>query len=166
MSILYIIVPEAGFRLKILSDGVLSGDHMGFLKRLLGLEIKPGEPENLPDEIFEETIRKPDVPVFVFFFNNWCSGCQVMHGLINEVGPEYIGRARFYKMDATRSPHAITALEIRGVPVLAAFTPGGAADRVTGLINITELRNWIEGHLPAAEAAPGQEISGPDQDRE
>ncbi len=139
---------------------------MGFLKKLLGLETQPGEPENLPDEFFEETVTRPDMPVFVFFFNNWCSGCQVMHGLINEVGPEYIGRARFYKMDATRSPRAVTTLEIRGVPVLAVFTPGGAADRMTGLINITELRNWIESHLPGAEGSPEQEISETDPDRE
>ena len=115
--------------------------------------------------MFEDTVADPDIPVFVFFFNNWCSGCQVMHGLINEVGPEYLGRARFYKMDATRSPRAVTALEIRGVPALAAFTSGGTADRVTGLINITELRNWIDRHLPAEEEAPGQDESGTDQDR-
>ncbi|RKZ83016.1 MAG: hypothetical protein DRQ39_10005, partial [Gammaproteobacteria bacterium] len=60
---------------------------------------------------------------------------------------------------------AVTALEIRGVPVLAAFTPGGAADRITGLINITELRHWIESHLPGVEGTPGQEISETDQNR-
>lgn len=138
---------------------------MGFFKRLIGIETRPGEPEALPDEIFDETIGEPDLPVFVFFFNNWCSGCQVMHGLINEIGPDYIGRARFYKMDATRSPHAITALQIKGVPVLAVFTPGGAVDRITGVINITELRHWIESHLPDVEGAPGQDISGTDQNR-
>jgi thioredoxin-like negative regulator of GroEL len=138
---------------------------MGFFKRLIGIETKPGEPVALPDEMFDEAVREPDMPVFVFFFSNWCSTCQVMHGLINEVGPEYIGRARFYKMDATKNPHAVTALEIRSVPVLAAFTPGGAVDRATGLLNITELRNWIESHLPAVETAPGQDISETGEDR-
>ena len=139
---------------------------MGLIKRLLGLETKPGEPERLPDEMFEETVKGPEVPTFVLFFNNWCSGCQVMHGLLNEIGPEYLGRAQFYKMDVTKSPNAVTALEIRGAPVLAAFTPGGAAEKMTGLINITELRNWIESHLPGAEGAPGQTISETDEDRE
>ena len=58
---------------------------MGLIKRLLGLEAKPGEPETLPDEMFEETVKGPEVPTFVLFFNNWCSGCQVMHGLLNEM---------------------------------------------------------------------------------
>jgi thioredoxin-like negative regulator of GroEL len=124
---------------------------MGFLKRLLGLETKPGEPETLPDEVFEETVKTSDMPMFVLFFSTWCSGCQVMHGLLNEVGPEYLGRARFYKMDVTRSPGAVTALEIRGVPVIAVFGPGGEADRTAGLMNITELRDWIESHLPGTE---------------
>lgn len=138
---------------------------MGFFKRLIGIETKPGEPEPLSDEMFDETVREPDMPVFVVFFSLWCSGCQVMLGLLNEVGPEYIGRGHFYKMDVGNSPHAITALEIRGVPVLAAFLPGGAADRMTGLMNITDLRNWIESHLPGVEGAPGQSISETDQDR-
>jgi thioredoxin-like negative regulator of GroEL len=138
---------------------------MGFLRRLLGLETKPGEPEALRDEDFEETVKGPDLPVFVFFFNLWCSGCQVMHGLINEVGPEYLGKARFYKMDVTKSPKAATAMQLKGVPLLAAFSPEGKADVTTGLMNITELRNWIESHLSDAEGAPGQEIYGSDQDR-
>ncbi len=137
---------------------------MGFIQRLLGLETKPGEPEPLPDKIFEETVKGPEIPTFVLFFNNWCSGCQVMHGLINEIGPDYLGRAQFYKMDVTKSPRAVTAMEIRSVPVLAAFTPDGAADRTVGLIDITELRNWIESHLPGAEGAPGQTISETDED--
>lgn len=132
---------------------------MGFFKRLLGLETKPGEPEALPDRIFEETVREPDMTVFVFFFNLWCSGCQVMHGLLNEVGPEYVGRARFYKMNVNRSPHTVTAINIRGVPVLAAFSPGGAVDRIAGLMNITELRDWIESRLPGEEGEGSQESS-------
>jgi thioredoxin-like negative regulator of GroEL len=132
---------------------------MGFIKRILGLESKPGEPVSLPDELFEETVREPDKPLFILFFNNWCSGCQVMHGLLNEVGPEYIGRGQFFKMDASKSPRAVTAMEIRGVPVLAAFTPGGGIDKTAGLMNITELRNWIESHLPETEGAPGLETS-------
>ncbi len=138
---------------------------MGFFKRLIGLETKPGEPEALPDKIFKETVSKPDMPVFVFFFNLWCSECQVMHGLLNEVGPEYVGRSRFYKMDVNESPHAATALNIRGVPVLAAFSPGGAIDRTAGLMNITELRDWIESRLPGEEATAAQDISETDQDR-
>jgi thioredoxin-like negative regulator of GroEL len=139
---------------------------MGFLKRLLGLETRPGEPEALHDEAFEATVTGPELPVFVFFFNLWCSSCQVMHGLLNEVGPEYTGRARFYKMDATKSPRAVTAMEIRGVPVLAAFSPDGKTDRMTGLMDITELRNWIEDHLSPDEQNPGRDEAASVRDEE
>ena len=138
---------------------------MGFFKRLLGLDTKPGEPETLPDKIFDVTVGAPDIPVFVLFFNLWCSGCQVMLGLLNEIGPEYIGRARFYKMDVNKSPHAVTTIDIRGVPVLAVFSPGGAVDRIAGLMNITELRNWIESCLPGEEATATQDVSDTSQDR-
>jgi len=138
---------------------------MGFFKKLLGLERSPGEPEPLPDEKFDETVGSPEMPVFIVFFSLWCSSCQVMLGLLNEVAPEFLGRARFYKMDAGRSPHAITALGIRGVPVLAAFAPDGKADRTTGLMDITELRNWIESHITGPDGTSGQDVSGSGKDR-
>jgi thiol-disulfide isomerase/thioredoxin len=162
---LYIIVSEADFRLKFLVRRVKGGETMGFLKRLLGLETKPGEPETLDDRVFDDAIDEPDIPVFIFFFNLWCSGCQVMHGLLNEIGPDYIGRARFYKMDVNKSPHAVTALGIRGVPVLAVFSPGGRSDSTAGLLNITELREWIESRISGGEAASGTDMPESDQDR-
>jgi len=137
---------------------------MGFFRKMLGLERSPGEPELLQDEKFDETVGSPDMPVFVVFFSLWCSSCQVMLGLLNEVGPEYIDRARFYKMDAGRSPHAVTTLGIRGVPVLAAFAPGGAADSITGLMNITDLRNWIDSHLPGSKTTSDPDTHGPGRD--
>jgi thioredoxin 2 len=132
---------------------------MGFIRRLLGLETKPGEPESLRDELFEDTVKDPDMPVFIFFFNLWCSGCQVMHGLLNEVGPEYIGRARFYKMDATQSPRAVAALGLKGVPVLASFRPGEKAEWMGGLMNITELREWIDSLIDGTVSEPGEPVA-------
>jgi len=148
---------------------------MGFIRRLLGLETKPGEPESLRDELFEDTVKDPDMPVFIFFFNLWCSGCQVMHGLLNEIGPEYIGRARFYKMDATQSPRTVSALGLKGVPVLASFRPGEKAEWMGGLMNITELREWIDSRLtgaaleseePVTEGPVDVEYTEPQDDRE
>jgi thioredoxin 1 len=156
----YIIIPGAGFRPINIDIRITYGGGMGFFKRLLGLETRPGEPETLRDELFGETVSDPDLPLFVFFFNLWCSGCQVMHGLLNEVAPEYIGRARFYKMDAGKSPRTVSELGIRGVPLLVSYTPDGEPESISGLLNITELRSWLDGRIAGgdgtAAAAPAK----------
>lgn len=124
---------------------------MGFLKRLLGIERRPGEPEPLGDERFDEAVSGDGLPVFVLFSSLWCPQCQVMHGLLNELGPLYAGRALFYRMDVSKSPNAPARLEVRGVPQVIAFRGGAQIARLTGLIPIDELREWIENRIGGTE---------------
>lgn len=130
---------------------------MGFLKRLLGLETTPGEPEPLTDAAFENVVLSSDLPCFVYVFSLWCSGCQVMGGLLNEVGPDYVGRARFFKLDATKNPHTAAALGVSGVPAVILVRGGAAVDRLVGLVPLNDLRAWLDRALAApetGEAAP------------
>jgi len=120
---------------------------MGFIKRLLGLETKPGEPETIDPERFERDVLRGDLPCVVEFYNLWCSSCQVMTGLLNEIGPGYLDRARFYKVNAERSPSIPPRYGVSGVPTLIIFKGGEPVDRLTGLVPIDELKAWIEQHL-------------------
>jgi thioredoxin-like negative regulator of GroEL len=120
---------------------------MGLLRRILGLETNPGEPEPLNDENFEQAVSGAETPVFVNFFHLWCSSCQVTGGLLNEIGPDYIGKARFYKMDVTKNPHTPSLLNVRGVPTTIVFAGGAEQARHTGLVPIDQLREWIEAQI-------------------
>lgn len=130
---------------------------MGFIRRLLGIETRPGEPEPLTDSGFDAAAAGSDLPVFVFFFSLWCSSCQVTGGLLNELGPEYASRARFYKIDATKNPAAAAKMNVRGVPAVIALSGGKVTGRSTGLIPLDQLRDWIEESLARAEGAEGKE---------
>jgi thioredoxin 1 len=120
---------------------------MGFLKRLFGLETKPGEPESIGGERFEREVLQGELPCIVEFYNLWCSSCQVMTGLLNELGPGYLGRARFYKVLVDRNPSIPGRFQISGVPTIALFKNGEAVDRLVGLVPIDELKAWIDGSL-------------------
>mgnify|MGYP001765734338 CR=1 FL=1 len=120
---------------------------MGFLRKLLGLEVKPGEPAPLSDSIFYNEIAGKELPCFVYFFSLWCSSCQVMGGLLNEIGPEYADKACFYKIDVSKNPEATARFEIKGVPTVIALKKGEPVDRHTGLVPIDEIRDWIEKNL-------------------
>ncbi len=119
---------------------------MGFLKRLLGIETKPGEPESIGDDSFEEEVLRSELPCVVEIYNLWCSSCQVMAGLLNEVGPDYLGKVKFFKVNAERSPSIPQRFQVSGVPTILLIERGEVVDRLTGLVPLDELRDWIERH--------------------
>lgn len=120
---------------------------MGFLKRLLGLETKSGEPESIGDDRFEEEVVRSELPCVVEIYNLWCSSCQVMAGLLNEVGPDYVGKVKFFKVNADRNPFIPQRFKVSGVPTILLIERGEVIDRLTGLVPLDELRDWIEQHI-------------------
>ncbi len=120
---------------------------MGFFKRLFGIEVKRGEPVSLSNNAHFNEAISGDIPSLVYFFHLWCSSCQVMGGLLNEVGPEYIDRIDFYKVDIHKVPKAATAHRISGVPTQIIFSGGVPVARHTGLMPLDQLKDWIENHL-------------------
>lgn len=120
---------------------------MRFIKRLLGLEHKDGEPIPVCDNRFEKEVLNNSLPCFVDFYSLWCSPCQVMSGLLNEVGPQYIGRAAFFKVDINKSPSTAGLFKINSVPTLIVVKNGREIDRFAGLMPLNSLRAWIEEHI-------------------
>ncbi len=120
---------------------------MGFFKKLLGLEQKPGEPVPLTDRELDQAISENGVTVFIYCFHLWCSSCQVMSGLLNEIGPDYVERAKFYKLDVSKNPASGQRFEVSGVPTIIALREGNVIDRHTGLIPLDPLKEWIESNL-------------------
>lgn len=133
---------------------------MGFIKRILGLETKPGEPASLTDREFNDTIEKSGVPCFVYFFHLWCSSCQVMGGLLNEIGPEYSDRAVFYKLDVNKNPESMGRANVSAVPTIIAYRNGTPVDRHSGLIPLNPLKAWIEKNLEGPGPAEAEDGGG------
>ena len=120
---------------------------MGFFKRLFGIEVKPGEPVSLPDNVNFQKAINSGTPCLVYFFHLWCSSCQVMSGLLNEIGPEYLDKINFYKVDIHKVPGVAAEHGISGVPTQIIFSGGAPVARHTGLMPIDQLKDWIENHL-------------------
>jgi thioredoxin 1 len=129
---------------------------MGFIKRLLGLEQRPGEPKPLNDDRFEGAVLNNPLPCFIDFYNLWCSPCQVMGGLLNEVGPQFTGRADFYKVDVNKNPAIAAHFGVRSVPTIVVVRGGGEVGRHVGLMPLNPLKQWIEAHIQGemTEQAP------------
>ncbi len=117
---------------------------MGFLSNLFSREPKPGKPIEIGDEDFEQLVLASDTPAVVSFFNSSCPHCQVMTGLLNELGPEYAGKVNVFRLNANNNPETARMYQIRSVPASVFFKNHRPRDIQVGLVALNPLREKFE----------------------
>ena len=113
-------------------------------KKLFGGEPKPGKPINISDEEFEGEVLGSEIPVAVDFWSSTCAPCQVMAGLLSELGPQLAGRVKIVKIQVDRFAEAATRFGVRGVPTVMLFKDGKVVDSIVGLMPLNPLRERLE----------------------
>lgn len=121
---------------------------MNLLKSIFGGSVKPGKPLETTDETFDDDVLKSELPVLLDFWSPTCMPCQVMSGLLREVGPEYAGRVNIFKLNVSQNPETADAFRIRGVPTLMFIKNGKIAEQVVGLIPIDVLKQKLDRLAP------------------
>lgn len=106
---------------------------MGVLKKLFGGEPKPGKPQPTAAETFNEDVLAAERPVVVDFWAKWCAPCQVTGGLLDEVGPQYVGRIDFYKLDIDQNPEIAAQFGVKSIPTVIFFHNGNVVNRMVGV---------------------------------
>jgi len=89
---------------------------MRFLRDLFFKPPKPGKPLPVTDESFQEEVLESEIPVVVDFWSPRCSPCQVMGGLLNEIGPDFVGKVRIFKLNVAQNPQTAIKYQVQGVP--------------------------------------------------
>jgi thioredoxin 1 len=121
---------------------------MGIFKNLMS--AKPGKPLETTDETFEQDVLKSELPVLVDFWSPTCMPCQVMGGLLRELGPEYAGRVSIYKLNVAQNMETAMQFRVRSIPTLVTIKNGRIVDQVVGLIPIDKLRRMLDKLAPVA----------------
>jgi thioredoxin 1 len=121
---------------------------MGIFKNLMS--AKPGKPLETTDETFEQDVLKSELPVLVDFWSPTCMPCQVMGGLLRELGPEYAGRVSIYKLNVAQNMETAMQFRVRSIPTLVTIKNGRIVDQVVGLIPIDKLRRLLDKLAPVA----------------
>ena len=117
---------------------------MGFFKNLFNRPPKPGKPRPVTDETFEQEVLAPGLPAVVSFWSSRCAHCQVMSGLLDEIGPDYVGRVNIFKLDVLQNPTSTVQYQIQGTPTVILFRKGRAVDRIVGLMPLNPLRQKLD----------------------
>jgi thioredoxin 1 len=117
---------------------------LGFFNSLFNRPPKPGKPLTVTDDTFEADVLNADLPVVVDFWSSMCAPCQVMGGLMNELGPQYAGRVKFFKLNVDKNPATAARYQIMSVPTLIFLQGETVVDTVVGLLPLHPLKEKLD----------------------
>ena len=117
---------------------------MGFLKNLFHRPPKPGKPRAVTGQLFREEVLESDIPVVVDFWSPRCPPCQVMGGLLDEIGPDYAGQVRIFKLNVDQNPETAMQYQVQSIPTVLLFKKGKPVDRIVGLLPLNPLRAKLD----------------------
>lgn len=126
------------------------------IRKIFEKRVVPGKPEPVDDHSFAEQVLGSDLPVLVDFWAPWCAPCQLVGGLLEEIGPEYAGRLRILKLNVDQSPETARRYGITSIPTMILFRDGEPVQKQTGALPLNPMREWLDRHAAAATREDGR----------
>ena len=76
---------------------------------------------HINDADFETTVVQSDIPVLVDFWAPWCGPCKMIAPILDEIAPEFAGKAKIVKINV--DDNQLVATQVGALPKnqLAAF---------------------------------------------
>ena len=105
-----------------------------------------GAAVDLDAERFDAFVERNDLPVVVDFWAQWCGPCKMMAPAYARVASALGSRFRMAKLDTDAEQALAQRFSVRSIPTLILFKGGREVDRVSGALDATRLRAWLEGH--------------------
>jgi thioredoxin 2 len=101
-------------------------------------------PLELTDENFQRHIDVSEIPVLVDFWAPWCGPCKMMAPVLELAARELEPQMRVVKVNSDDNPKASVRNRIRSIPTLILFKKGEEVKRISGAMELRELRRWLD----------------------
>jgi thioredoxin 1 len=103
--------------------------------------------KQVSDNEFENDILKSDKPAMVDFWAPWCGPCRVIAPIMEELAPQYDGKAVIAKINVDDNPETAQRFQVTSIPTLLMFKDGRVVDRAVGALPKAELQKFIDRNL-------------------
>ena len=101
----------------------------------------------ISDGSFEKEVVQSSTPVVVDFWAQWCGPCKALAPIVDEVAEKYGSSVKFVKLDVDSNPGTPPKFGVRGIPTLILFKEGQVQATLVGLVNKTELMQFIDNNI-------------------
>lgn len=109
-----------------------------------GASLLNGKPKEVDMAWLTKASRNDDLPLVVDFWAPWCGPCKMMAPEYTKAAGELNGLARLVKLNTEEFPKASTKYNIRGIPMLAAFSGGKEKARKAGAMPAAGIVQWVK----------------------
>lgn len=92
-----------------------------------------------------ETHINGNKPVVVDFFATWCGPCKMMEPVLKQLKQKIGDNATILKMDIDKNPAYANRYGVQAVPTVIVFKEGKIIWRKTGVANVNELLQQLNG---------------------
>jgi thioredoxin 2 len=96
------------------------------------------------EETFETTVERSPLPTLVDFWAPWCGPCRMVEPVVRQMSADLAGRLKVVRVNSDEAPRLSQRFQILGIPTLMLFEDGRVRDRVTGAIDASRMRAWLE----------------------
>ena len=85
--------------------------------------------------------------VLVDFFATWCRPCQMQMPILEQIAPEFAGRAKIIKVDTDLAQNIALDFGIQNIPTLVVLKDGKKIAQFSGIQQSSTIRNALEKAL-------------------
>lgn len=102
---------------------------------------------HINDADFESVVVNSDIPVLLDFWAPWCGPCKMIAPVLDELAPEFAGKAKIVKMNVDDNQATPAQFGVRSIPTLLLFKNGQVVATQVGALPKTQLTNFINQHI-------------------
>ncbi len=93
-----------------------------------------------------EVLNSP-VPVLVDFWAVWCGPCRLIAPIVEELGQQYEGKLKVYKVDVDQEQQLAMQYGIMSIPTLLLFKNGQVVEQIVGALPKGAIEQKLAKHL-------------------
>lgn len=108
--------------------------------------VLDGQPIEGTSQNFQALINE-GTPVVVDFWATWCNPCVGFAPVFFDTAQEFVGKARFIKVDTEQQQELAAQYRIRSIPTIMVFKGGKLVDTINGALPRSQFTQWLNAAL-------------------